>query len=92
MRFVHRQLKQDILSQRRLLKNTGVTIFENLTQINNEVLASTRKKLPEEIEKSWFRNGSIHIKRKTETKSQRLEYKDFDYWLKLDWPEDTNMD
>lgn len=52
VRFEHRRLKQDILSQRRLHKNTGNIISEDMTRINYEVLASTRKKLPNEIEKS----------------------------------------
>ena len=88
VRFVHRQLKQDVLYQRKHLKNTGITIFEDLTQLNNEVLASTKKKLPDTIEKSWYSNGNIYIKRKAESKVERVQFKDFDYWLKLDWPKE----
>ena len=65
VKFVHRQVKFMILSKAKWLKGSGIQIFEDLTQLNNKILACTRKKLPDEIEDSWYSNGIIYIKWKT---------------------------
>ena len=56
VKFVHRQIKQEVQSNRKMLKNSGMSIFEDMTKLNGEILASTRKKLPEEVDQSWFTN------------------------------------
>ena len=87
VKFVHRQIKQDILRSRRNMKNSGSTIYEDMSRLNSEILAATRKKLPDLVEQSWFSNGSIFLKWKNDSKVVKLEYKDFQYWLDLKWPE-----
>ena len=69
------------------MKNSGSTIYEEMSRLNSEILAATRKKLPESVEQSWFSNGSIFVKWKNDQKVVKLEHKDFQYWLDLDWPE-----
>ena len=64
-------------------------MFEDLIPVNNEVLGSTRKKLPEKVDQSWSINGNIFIKWKSIAKPEKLEYKKFQYWLDLDWPKKT---
>ena len=87
VKFVHRQIKQEVLSNRKMLKKSGMSIFEDMTKLNGEILASTKKKLPEEVDQSWFTNGHIFVKWKSVT-IERLEFKTLAYWLSLDWPKD----
>ena len=67
-----------------------MSIFEDLTPINNEVLASTRKKRPDDVDQSWVSNGKIFVKWKLDGKIEHLEYKHYQGWLDLDWPKNTN--
>lgn len=91
VKFVHRQIKHQVLFKRKMLKNTGISIFEDMTQLNGEILASARKKLPEKVDQAWFANGHIYIKWKTNT-VERLEFKNYSYWKSLDWPKDAKVD
>ena len=50
VRFVHREIKQQILAKRKMLKNSGISIFEDMSKLNGEVLASARKKLPDKAD------------------------------------------
>ena len=89
VKFVHGQITHLVLSRKKLFRGKGLSVFEDLTQLNNEVLGSTRKKLPEEVDQSWSINGTIFIKWKSSGKIEKLEFKKFKYWLDLDWPKKT---
>ena len=89
VKFVHRQIKQDVLKSRRHMKNCGSAIFEDMSRLNSEILAATRKKLPDSVDQSLFANGSIFVKWKGDTQIQKLEFKDYQYWQKLDWPKEN---
>ena len=90
VKFVHRQVTHMVLNKRKMLKGKGIAIFEDLTQLNNLVLASTRKKLPDVVERSWYRNGCIFVKSKADGTVKQLEFGDYKGWLDLKWPEDKN--
>ena len=89
VKFVHRQITHLVLSRKKLFRGRGMSVFEDLTQLNNKILASTRKKLPGEVDQSWSTNGNIFIKWKSNGKIEKLEFKKFQYWLDLDWPKKT---
>jgi septal ring factor EnvC (AmiA/AmiB activator) len=57
VRFTRRDTKQQILSARRQLKGSGISISEDLTQTNAQLL--NRLKNSELIEASWSSNGKI---------------------------------
>ena len=90
VKFVHRQVTHMVLNKRRMLKGKGIAIYEDLTQLNNVVLASTRKKMPDVVDQSWFRNGCIYVKAKADGTVKQLEFNDYQGWLDLKWPEDKN--
>ena len=85
VKFVHRQVKYMVMDKTQYLKGTGIHIFEDLTQLHNKVLASVRKKSPDEVEEAWYRNGGIHIRWKASGNVQTLPYEDYQTWLNLPW-------
>ena len=85
VKFVHRQVKHMIMEKASWLKGTGIIIFEDLTQLHNKVLASARKKSPDEVDEAWYRNGGIYIKWKASGTVEKLAYKDYQTWLDLPW-------
>ena len=87
VKFVHRQVKFMVLSKTQWLNGSGIHIFEDLTPLNNKILACTRKKLPDKIEDSWFNNGIIYIKLKSNGSVEQLPYKNYQMWVDLPWPE-----
>ena len=86
VKFVHRQVKYMILAKTNMLNGSGMQIFEDLTKLNTEVLASTRKKLPDEVEDSWYNNGNIYLKWKSNGSVEKILYEDYNTWLELPWP------
>ena len=91
VRFVHREIKQQVLAKRKMLINSGIAIFEDMSRLNGEILASARKKLPEKVDQAWFTNGQIFVKWKS-NEIERIKFKDFNYWLKLDWPKNEGAE
>ena len=75
-----------VLSKANWLMGSGIQIFEDLTPLNSEILACTRKKLPDKIEDSWFNNGIIYTKLKSNGAVEKLPYKNYQTWLDLPWP------
>jgi len=89
VKFIQKTTKQNVLAKRKLLKGKGVAVYEDLTRLNSEVLACTRKKLPDEVNDSWSVNGNIFVKWKANEKIDRLKFEEFQRWLDLPWPETT---
>ena len=90
VRFVRRQTKQNIMSIKKKLKGSGFSIFEDLTPLNAKVLASARKKQPDEVEHAWAANGKLFLQWKADSRVQQIKSEDYESWLDLPWPEDEN--
>lgn len=60
-----RLVKETILNNRKLLKDTGIYINEDLTKMNQEVLMSVKKKRPDTVNNAFSRNGVIKYFTKT---------------------------
>ena len=84
----HSRIKMDeLLKRRRELKGTNIYISEDLTPINQHVLACLRKKMSDEIEQSWSERGRLYYKSKSNKDNIKdVEYKDFQMWIDLPWP------
>ena len=52
------------------------------------VLACFRKKLPDEVDKVWSKNGVLSYKNKM-GHIHKVDYKDYQHWKDLDWPKGT---
>ena len=85
VRFVSRLVRDEVMSQRRKLKNTGVFINEDLTRINHHVLMCIKKKINDEVQDAWTVNGSIRYKDKA-GKIIVVRYEDYQEWIDLPWP------
>ncbi len=80
-----RLVKESILRTRKALKGTGIFINEDLTQLNQQVFMSVKKKLPGEVSSVFSRNGVIkYVTRNNEVKP--VLYQDYQRWLDLPWP------
>ena len=78
VKFHLRMIKDSILKRRRELKGSNIFISEDLTSINQQVLACLRKKMPDEVDQSWSRNGRQFYKAKSnKDKIIEVQYKDF---------------
>ena len=87
VKFHSRMTKDSILKRRRELKGSHIFISEDLTPIHQQVLACLRKKMPDEVDQSWSRNGRLFYKAKSnKDKLIEVQYKDFQMWLDLPWP------
>jgi len=58
VRFVHREVRDSVIRQRRNLKDTPQSIVEDLTSLNLQVL--NRLKNSPEVDKTWTWNGHIY--------------------------------
>lgn len=57
-RFYDKSVRDRVIRQRKLLKNTGYTIVEDLTSLNVEVLNRLRR--DSDVDKCWSWNGHIY--------------------------------
>ena len=62
VKFHSRMKRDELLKKRRELKGTNIYISEDLTPINQQVLACLRKKMPDEVEQSWSNRGRLYCK------------------------------
>lgn len=65
IKFNSRYRRDEILRKRKLFKGTDIFVNEDLTKINQLVLSCVRKKMKDEVEKAWTRNGRIMYENKT---------------------------
>lgn len=85
VKFVHRNVKMNVMRNANKLKNSSISINEDLTQLNQKVLASLRIKGKATVVKSWSYEGKLFAKFENNVVKQ-LEYKDYAEWLSLPWP------
>ena len=85
IKFNSRIKRDNILRNRKLFKGTDIFVNEDLTQINQNVLACVRKKMPDEVKQSWSINGRIFYESQTGEKIE-VKYCDFQEWVDLPWP------
>lgn len=86
IKFQSRMLRDTVLKNRRVFKGSDIFVNEDLTKINQQVLACVRKKMTDEVARAWSRNGRIFYKSHTDTVLE-VKYKDFQNWIDLPWPE-----
>lgn len=85
VRLQSRLVKDKILRNRRTLKGTNIFINEDLTQLNQNVLMSVKRKKPQEVRSVFTRNGTIkYVTHTNEVKT--VLYPDYQYWMDLPWP------
>lgn len=85
VRLQSRLVKENILRNRRKLKGTGIYINEDLTYLNQQVMMSVKRKMPDEVGNVFTRNGIIKYITKT-NQLKTVTYKDYQHWLDLPWP------
>ena len=88
VKFVQRQVKVTVMKNTKKLKGTTISINEDLTKINLEVLASLRLKGKDTIDKSWSYEGKLYAQMKN-GKIQQVTSEDYSKWLALKWPKET---
>jgi hypothetical protein len=66
VRFVNRKVKESVIKNRTKLKNTGVVVVEDLTDMNYKLFQ--RVKADPLCENAWTINGKVTMK----TKSGRI--------------------
>ena len=74
------------------LKGTNIYINEDLTHLNQEVLASIRRNAKDKIYHSWSFEGNIYIRYQDNDKkvyTNVVPYKRFSYWLAYTAPPAT---
>ena len=87
VKFNSRLKRDEILRQRRILKGTDIFIKEDITPLNQEVLACMRKKQPDEVDQAWSKGGRLYYKHKSDTNTIILvPYEEFQAWIDLPWP------
>ena len=85
VKFVSRLTRDKVMRSRRVFKGSNIFLNEDMTKINNKVLACLRKKMPSAVEQAWIHKGSLFYKSKSNT-VHPVPYQEFQYWLDLDWP------
>ena len=89
VKFVRRIDKINVMRNAHKLKNTKLSINEDLTHLNQSVLASIRINGKADFSKTWSFEGKLFAKHKN-GKSEQVEYKHFAKWLSM-WPKEDNV-
>ena len=85
VKFQSRMKRDVILRNRKLFKGSDIYINEDLTRLNQLVLSCVRKKMPDEVDKVWTRNGRISYKNKAKHVHD-VKFSDYQDWIDLEWP------
>lgn len=86
VRFQSRMIRDKIMKYKKLMKGTGIFISEDLTRLNNYVLACVREKSPDEVENAWSDNGKILYEDKT-GEIREVRFNDYQDWIDMNWPD-----
>ena len=79
-------MKHNIMRNTRHLKNTNISINDDLTKLNYKVLSSLRLKDKVNITKAWSYDGKLYQKDK-DCISSVVTYEDYAQWLAIPFPE-----
>lgn len=92
IKFQSKMKRDAVLRSRKVFKGSKIFVNEDLTRKNQLALACVRKKMPDEVDKVWTRNGHIFYKNKT-NHIHEVKYKDYQDWFDLPWlkPEDDSV-
>ncbi|KAH3795224.1 hypothetical protein DPMN_148772 [Dreissena polymorpha] len=88
VKFVARQKRNFVMSNRKLFKGTNIFINEDLTNINQKVLMTIKKALPEK-ETVWSWDGKLFHKT-TKGDIRPIAYEDYKQLMGMDWPKLIN--
>lgn len=89
VKFQSRMKRDTILRNKKLFKGTDIFINEDLTKINQHVLACVRKKMADEVAMAWSKGGRLFYKNKTDAVIE-VKYSDYQQWVDLPWPENED--
>ena len=85
VKFVSRQTKYLVMKNAKRLKGTKLSLNEDLTRMNQQVLASMRLKGKGNDSKAWSFEGKLYRLNK-KGKSEVVPFAEFQMWLDKDWP------
>lgn len=88
VKFVARQKRNHVMTNRKQFKGTDIFINEDLTNINQKVLMTIKKTLSEK-EAAWSWDGKIFHK-STDSVVRPIAYEQYKYWIGADWPKLIN--
>ena len=85
MNFQSRLKRNVVLQNKKQFKGTQIFVHEDFTRLNQLVLTCVRKKMPDEVNKVWSRNGHIFYKSKA-NHIHEVNFKGNKNWIDLPWP------
>ncbi|KAH3850203.1 hypothetical protein DPMN_092610 [Dreissena polymorpha] len=69
------------MKRARNLKGTRISINEDLTKTNAEVLASLRLKEPGRVEKAWSFEGKLFVRFRGSERNEHVHFNQYQGWL-----------
>ena len=88
VRLFRRNIVEDLMRQKKILKGSGLVLFDDLTQANRRFLLYLSKR--RDVESSWSMGGSIYAKLKNGGERIKVGITDnLDYVLRPQRPEAT---
>ena len=88
IKFVSRQTKYLVMKNAKHLKGTKLSLNEDLTRMNQQVLASMRLKDKDNITKAWSFEGKLYRTNKKGI-TELVPFAEFQMWLDKKWPEEV---
>ena len=85
IRFTTRMVKDDIMRQKKILRQRKIFVNEDLTRLNQQVFTAIRLRCQDEVKSVWTRNGRIMIRRYNDSISP-VDFEFYHQWLELPWP------
>ena len=85
VKFVSRQSKYNVMMNTKHLRGTKLSMNEDLTRLNQQVLSSMRLKAKDKVVKAWSFEGKLYLKDKKD-KTEMIPYSKYQAWLDLPWP------
>jgi len=86
VKLISRSKKNEIFrDKKRDLTDIGIFINEDLTKLNQHALLCVKKKLPDEVDSAWTRDGQVKYKNMMGN-IHALKFEDYQTWFDLPWP------